>query len=450
MSKTIKLKKGFDINLVGEAEKVFAKSESSDTFAIKPTDFRGVVPKLLIEENSKVKAGTPLFYSKDLPELVFTAPVSGEVVSIKRGAKRLIQEIIIKADAEISYEDFGTGSPASMNREQVVEKLVKSGLWTMLRRRPFSDIPDPKTTPKAIFVSAFDSSPLAPDYDFIVHGQGEAFQIGLDALKKLTDGTVHLNVNDDEKSSDVFLRSKGVQINNVSGPHPAGNVGIQIHHIDPINKGEFVWYVGPQDVITIGKLFIEGKYNSERIVAVTGSEVKHRKYYSTRIGANLTPMIKDNLVADHVRIISGNVLTGTTVAADGHLGFYESHVSVIPEGTESEFFGWLTPGFDRPSISKALFSYLIPGKKFQANTNLHGEERAFVMTGEYEKVLPMDIYPLQLIKSIMYNDIEEMEGLGIYEVSEEDFALCEFACTSKTDVQAIIAKGLETVKTECF
>lgn len=448
MSSDIRISKGLNINLVGEAEKITATVEAPETIAIKPDDFIGLIPKLTVKQGEEVKAGSPLFFDKQRPEIIFTSTVSGEVVEIVRGDKRKILEVKILADKETKHLDFGKTNPASMSREQVTEKLLASGAWTLLRQRPYGIIPSPFSKPKAIFISAFDTNPLAPDYDYIVHGQGEDFQAGLDAVAKLTEGKVHLNVNGKNNPSEVFTKAKNVQINKFTGPHPAGNVGIQIHHISPINKGEAVWYLSPQDVIIIGKLFTKGVFDATRLVALTGSEVKKPKYYKLPIGGSLKNVLKDNVNEGKNRFISGNVLTGTKISADGYLGYYDAQVTVIPEGDEPEFMGWLAPGFDKLSVSRTFFSWLNPNKKYALNTNLHGEHRAYVVTGQYETVLPMNIYPVQLIKAIMAEDLEMMEGLGIYEVSEEDFALCEFVCTSKTEVQKIIRKGLNLMLKE--
>lgn len=448
MSSDIRIRKGLNIHLEGEAEKILATADPAETVAVSPDDFVGLIPKLLVKQGDEIQAGSPLFFDKQRPEIVFTSPASGEVVEIVRGEKRKILEVKILADKETRHIDFGTANPGSLNREQVVEKLLKSGAWTLLRQRPYGIIPSPASKPKAIFISAFDTSPLAADNDFIVHGQGELFQTGLNAIAKLTDGKVHLNVNGEGKPSEVFTNSKNVQINKFSGPHPAGNVGIQIHHISPINKGETVWYLYPQDILTIGKLFSRGILDLTRLVAVCGSEVKKPKYYKLLAGSSVKNVLKGNVNEGKNRYISGNPLTGKKIKQEGYLGFYDSQITVIPEGDEPEFMGWLAPGLDKFSASRTFFSWLMPNKKYKLNSNLHGEHRAYVVTGQYEAVLPMNIYPVQLIKAIMAEDLEMMEGLGIYEVAEEDFALCEFVCTSKTEVQKIIRKGLDTMMRE--
>lgn len=449
MSKDIRLKKGLNIHLHGEADKVYASIPQSETFVVRPTDFHGMTPKLTVKEGDRVNSGSVLFFDKYNERVKFTSPVSGEVVAINRGAKRRILEVVLKADAEVQYEPFNKATAADLSREQIIETLLNSGAWPFVRQKPFDVIANPDDMPKAIFISTFNTAPLAADNDFVLHGMEKEFQTGLDYVTKLTEGTVHLNIDGNTNPSKVFTDAKGVQINKVSGQHPAGNVGVQVHHIDPINKGDVVWYLYPQDVIAIARLFTEGKYDASRIVALTGSQVEKPRYYRTIVGSSIANMVADNLKEGDSRFISGDVLTGTQISADGALGFYDTQVSVIPEGNYQEFLGWVTPGLHKFSVSKTFLSWLTPSKKYNLDTNLHGEERAYVMTGEYEKVLPMDVYPMQLVKACMIEDIELMENLGIYEVSPEDVALCEFVCTSKMEVQSIIREGLDLVKKEC-
>lgn len=448
MSKFVKITKGLNINLLGEAEKVLVHAQHPDTIAIKPTDILGLTPKLAVAVGDKVEAGTPLFFDKGNEKIKVVSPVSGEVIEINRGEKRKILEIKVLTDKEIRYKEFKKADPKNLSREEILETLLSSGAWPFIRQRPFAIMANPNDMPKSIFISAFDSNPLAPDNDFIVHSNGEDFQTGLDAICKLTSGKVHLNINADATPSKVFTNSKGVQINKISGKHPAGNVGVQIHHIDPVNKGEVVWYLYPQDVLLIGRLFNQGKFDATRVVALTGAQVKSPKYYKTYIGASVKSITSDNSIALNSRYISGNVLTGTKVSPEGYLGFYDSQMTIIPEGDYYEFMGWLMPGLNKLSNSRAFFSWLSPNKKYNLDTNLHGEHRAFVVTGEYEKVFPFDIYPVQLLKAIIVEDIEMIEKLGIYEVAEEDFALCEFVCTSKIDVQKIVRQGLDLIKKE--
>ncbi len=451
MSKTVKLRKGLNIPLLGEAEKVKNTVDQADVFAIKPPDFHGVMPKLDVKVGDKVKAGDILFHNKYLENIKFCSPVSGEVIEVVRGAKRRILEVKVKADQTITYKDLGVKDVTSMETEQIKEHLMTSGLWPFIKQRPIDIIADPMMSPKAIFISAFDSAPIAPDYDFILHGEDENFQAGIEVLKKLTTGTIHLTVNGNGSPDKVFTNAKGVQVNKIYGKHPAGNVGTQIHHIDPINKGEYVWTINPQDVAIIGKVFKTGRFDLSKTIALTGSEIKNPKYYKTIIGSSVENILKNQITTDNVRVISGNVLTGDKIEQTGFLGFYHNQITVIPEGNHPKFSfteGWLSLGLDKFSISRTYFSWLMPNKKYRLDTNLNGEVRSFVVTGEMEKVFPFDIYPMQLIKSIMYEDLDEMENLGIYEVAPEDFALCEFVCTSKVDIQEKIRKGLDKVQEE--
>ena len=448
MSKDVRIRKGVNIKLKGVAEKLYANPASTSDIVIKPTDFPGLIPKLSVKVGDKVKAGSPIFYNKENDKVLFTSPVSGEVTEINRGEKRKILGVKVKADGDIAYETFKQGDPSSMSREEVLDNMLKSGVWPFIRQRPFDIIANPSNTPKSIHITAFDSAPLAPDYGFIVHGQGEVFQAGLDALTKLTSGTVHLNITGNSNADEAFAAAKNVQVNKISGPHPAGNVGIQMHHIDPINKGEVVWVLNALDVLTIGKLFKEGKFDATRTIAFVGSKVNEPKYVRTVLGANLADIVKGN-VAEGGRFISGNPLSGSQVAADGYLSFYDYQLTVIPAGGENRFMGWLPfLGFNGLSLSRTSFSFLSPNKERDLDANMNGEERAFVMAGEYEKVFPMDIYPVHLIKSMIYQDIDLMENLGVYEVAPEDFALCEFACTSKIETQKIVREALDLVRKE--
>lgn len=448
MLRTIKLHKGLDIRIKGEAEKVFAPDFSTNNYAVKPTDFTGLFPKILVKEGDRVKAGTPLCYDKYNEKVLLTSPVSGEITGIVRGPKRVLEEIRIKADDKIDYEDLGKENLRNLDGEQVKEKILKSGLWAAIRKRPYHAIARPNEEPKSIFISAFNTAPLAADLDFIMKGQKEAFQTGINAIAKLTKGKVFLNLRDENDTSDTFKQCTQVEKTVFKGPHPAGNVGIQIHHLDPVNKDEPVWYVSPQHVVAIGKLFNLGIYDVSKSIALCGSEVKNRKYYKIITGACIENMVKDNVAEGNLRYISGDVLTGTKIRRNGYVSFYDDQVTVIPEGDHYEFFGWASPGFKKYSVSRSFFAWLMPNKKYRLNTNYHGGERAFVMTGEYEKVLPMDILPVHLLKAILIEDIELMEKLGIYEVAEEDFALCEYVCTSKTEVQQILRRGLDMMRKE--
>ncbi len=448
MSTVYSVKKGLNINLIGEAEKTVVDLDVK-RFAIKPTDFIGCFPKMLVKEGDSVKAGAPLFYDKYRPDIFYTSPVSGKFVELRRGAKRRILEVIIESDGKFDSEDFGKADIGKVSREEVKEKLLKSGVWPSLRQRPYAIVANPKDTPKSIFVTAFDSAPLAPDYSLLVEGKEKEFQAGLDILTKLTDGKVHLNVHSELTGSKVFLEAENVQINTFSGPHPSGNVSVHISRIDPINKGDIVWYINAVDVVTIGNLFLTGKYDPERVIALTGSEVQNPKYYKTRLGASIETMVSGNVIGDNNRFISGNVLTGSKIYDAGFVGFYDNQVTVIPEGDYYEFLGWAKPGFGKWSFSRTYPSGLFKcKKKYRLDTNMHGGERAFVVTGYYEKVFPFDIYPMHLMKAILVEDIDLMENLGIYEIDAEDFALCEVIDPSKINMQEIVRNGLELMRKE--
>lgn len=452
MGKFIRLKKGFNLNLAGKPQPKVAETEMADTFAIKPTDFYGLyMPKPLVNVGDGVKAGTPLFFDKRLEPVMFTAPVSGEVVEVKRGDRRKLLEIKILADRKMEYEQFKKYSVSDLQNisaNEIKTGLLRSGVWTNLVQRPFGVVASPEVTPKAIHISAFDTAPAAPDYAFLFKGQDPFFQAGVDVLRRLTSGAVHVNVRTNDEIATVFAHVKGVEVNKFSGAHPAGCVGVQIHHIDPINKGEVVWTINPLGVIQVGKLFLNGIYDTARLLALTGPAVKNPQYYKTFTGTSIKKIVKDNLNQQHVRYVSGNALTGTNIGADGHVGFFDHQVTVLPEGDHHEFLGWIKPTLSKPSVHRAvgLLSFLVPGKEFRADTNLHGEHRAFVETGVFEKLVPMDILPTHLLKAILAEDVDEMEALGIYEVIEEDLALCEFADVSKHEVQKMVREGIELMQ----
>jgi len=444
MAETIKIKKGLNINLIGKAQHKVTEIVPDD-FALKPTDFNGVFPRLLVKEGDAVKAGSPIFCDKYREEIVFTSPVSGRVAEIKRGDKRVLQEICIQAEPKTEYVDFGKNEAASLTREDLVKKMLQSGVWPMVRQRPYNVIANPADIADDVFISGFDSAPLAPDYGFILKNEIAGFQAGVNVLARLTKGKVHIGV----PSNDHPLTGiNNAVITCFEGPHPAGNVGIQIHHIKPINKGDIIWTVNPQDVVIIGKLFTLGVYDAAVTIAVAGSEARDPHYYRTLKGVSVKSLLVNDAKNGNTRIISGNVLTGTKISHNGYLGFYHHQFTLIPEGNYHEFFGWALPGLKKFSFSKTFFSWTHGKREYKLDTNLHGGVRSYVMTGMYEKVLPMDILPMQLIKACLVEDIELMEKLGIYEVDEEDFALVEFIDTSKTEIQSIIRKGLDLVRKE--
>ncbi len=444
------LRKGFDIRLEGVAPTHINGRIKSHSFAVQPPNFKGIapIPKLEVEVGQRVKAGDPLFHDKTLTAFKFVAPVSGTVTAVNRGERRAITEVVIEADKEIEYRSLPKINPDTCSREELVEFLLDTGGWTLLRQRPYDVIADPECVPVNIFISTFDTAPLAPDNNFVVQGREEAFQRGLDVLNRLTSGKVWLGLsaNGENPPAKAFTEAKGVEKRWFRGPHPAGNVGIQIHHIAPIKAHGEVWTLGVQEVITLGALFTEGRFNAERVVALTGAELKEPTYVRTFIGANVGDLVKNNLANDHVRFISGDVLSGRKKGLENFLDYYDDQLSVVLEGDYYEMFGWLIPSKLTPSMSRTFPNFLFPNATYRADTNMHGEKRAFVVTGQYEAVLPMDILPQHLMKAILTNDYDKMEGLGIYELIEEDVALCEFVCTSKQPLQKILRRGLDMMR----
>lgn len=449
MSNDIRIKKGLDIKLIGEASLTKGDAIKSNFYSVKPEDFHGLTPKLVVKTGVKVKAGEPIFYDKSNESIQFVSPVSGEVTEIIRGDKRRILEVKMQADKTQSYLDHEKLEVKSAKAEAIKAKLLASGCWPFIMQRPYDVIANPEQTPKGIFISAYASAPLAADYDFVLTGKQAELQAAVTALSKLTNGNVNVSVSKDSHSP--FTNLEDVVTHKVSGPHPSGNVGTLINKIDPINKGEVVWTVTPQDLVIIGELLLTGKFNAERIVALAGSGIQEPRYLVTKIGSEIATMVYDRGIENdaNVRIISGNVLSGKEIKPDGFLGYYSNVVTVIPEGDDYEFFGWNKPVFEKVSTSRALtFSWLTPNKKFDLNTNTNGEHRAFVLTGTYEEVFPLDIFPMQILKACMYQDLDEMEALGMYEVAPEDFALTEFVCVSKQPHQKIIREGLDLMLKE--
>ena len=448
MSKDIKIKKGLNIRLNGEAGKTLSKAPRSRTFVIRPSEFHLITPKLVVKEGAKLKAGDVIFYSKAEEKIKFVSPVSGIVQKIERGAKRVITEIVIDADQKDDYLDHGVASIVSMDENEIKNHLLATGCWPFIKQRPYDIIANPDIKPKAIFVSAFSTAPLAADFDFTLMGKEKELQAAVSAVSKLTDGALNVGVGKNSKS--IFEGLKDISVHKVTGIHPAGNVGTLINKLDPVNKGEVVWTISPQDLVVIGELLLTGKFNAERIVALSGSSVKNPKYYTTKIGSEVSTILyTSGLNEEHVRIIDGNVLSGNKITPKGHLGYYTNTVTVIPEGDDYEFFGWNKPVFNKLSVTRALtFSWLQPKKRYNLNTNTNGEHRAFVVTGSFEKVFPLDILPMQILKACKYQDLDEMEALGMYEVAPEDFALTEFICVSKQPHQDIIRKGLDLMYKE--
>jgi Na+-transporting NADH:ubiquinone oxidoreductase subunit A len=448
MPTDIRIKKGLDINLVGAAQKETNVLKDSDSYQINLDDFHGIVPKLLLKQGEKVKAGQGLFFNKDNEEMLFVSPVSGVIDEIKRGARRRVLTITIKADGTDSTEKLQTVNLENDSADQIKKALLAGGCWPFIKQRPYDIIANPADTPKGIFISGLDTAPLAADLDYTLAGSEKYLQAAVTALGKLTSGSVHISV---KGSSSVLAGLEGVQLHTVSGPHPAGLVGTLINKVDPINKGERVWTVNAADLEIIGKLLLEGEFDGSRTIAVAGSGVSKPSYVRVKLGAEIKTVLDaaGGLTDENVRVINGNVLTGTGVASFRYLRFYNNSVTVIPEGNDYELFGWAKPVSNKVSITRALtLSWLNKRKKYNLNTNTNGEHRAFVLTGQYEQVFPLDIYPMQLLKSCMIKDLDEMEQLGLYEVAPEDFALTEFVCVSKQPHQKIIREALDLLHKE--
>jgi len=447
MANVIKIKKGLDIDLKGKASEVMLSGRQSDSYAIVPDHYHGVIPKVLVKSGDKVKAGSVLMIDKNRPAIKFVSPVSGEVIAVNRGEKRKVLSITVKPDSQIEYEDFGKKSVTSLNTDEVKNVILDAGLWPFIKQRPYDIIASPSDTPRDIFVSAFYSAPLAPNFDFVVKGQTNDFQTGLDALLKLTTGKVYVGIR---KGSP--LKFNGVEMVEVEGPHPAANVGVQINNIKPVNKGEIVWVVNPADVIVIGRLFNKGIADFSRLIALTGSETTERGYIKAISGCLISSLVTGKILEgqEHIRIISGNVLTGTKVSKEDYLGAYDSQITVIPEGDDAaDFLGWASLGFNKYSVNHSYPTWLLgKGKEYVIDARIKGGKRAIIMSNEYDRVFPMDILPEYLLKAIIAFDIDKMENLGIYEVAPEDFALCEFVDTSKLEIQKIVRNGLDLLYKE--
>jgi Na+-transporting NADH:ubiquinone oxidoreductase subunit A len=449
MANPIKLKKGLDIKLKGKAELSYGITSDSDTYAIVPDDFYGITPKLAVREGDMVKAGSPVLFDKNHPELKIVSPVSGIIKAINRGERRKILSIEVEADKNtIDFLQFDKKQLGTLTGDQTIEALLECGLFAFIKQRPYDIVANPQLRPKAIFISCFDTAPLAPDYDFILANQAADFQRGIDALAKIA----KVNLGVQPNSSKIFAEAKNAEITVFSGPHPAGNVGVQIHHVNPINKGEIVWTVNPADVALIGKFFERGIVELERTVALTGPEVLNPVYVKTLYGVKIATFFHNNHLNEgrKLRFINGNVLTGTQTSADGYLSATTRQITVIPEGDDvDEMFGWIMPRFRQFSVSRTYFSWfrnIICSKKpYEFDARIKGGERHMIASGEYDKVLPMDIYPEFLLKAIIAYDIDKMEALGIYEIAPEDFALCEFVDSSKVELQKIIRQGLDAL-----
>jgi len=446
MANVIKLHKGLDINLEGAAEKKKIELTSKPVYSIQPDDFVGVTPKVVVKEGDSVKAGDALFVNKHFPEVKFASPVSGKVKAVVRGDRRKVLSIVVDADAEQQYADYGKKNVDALDGEAVKSALLEAGIFGYIDQLPYAVSTNPQTQPRAIFVSALRDKPLAADFEYELQGQEADFQTGLTALSKIA--KTYLGIGSKQTSS-ALTSAKNVEINVFDGPCPAGNVGVQVNHIAPVNKGEVVWTVEPTVVLFIGRLFNTGKVNLRRTVAFVGSEVKEPSYVDMLVGEELSTLLSNAIKGSNPRIINGNVLTGKVTTKKGYLGAHSSEITVIPEGSDAnEFAGWIMPRTKQFSTNRSYFSWLFGKKKYSLDARVKGSERHMIMSGEYDKVLPMDIFGEYLIKAIIAGDIDKMEQLGIYEVSPEDFALAEFVDSSKLELQRIVRQGLDILRKE--
>ena len=445
----IKIKKGFDLPIKGKPEQIISLSKDPSTIAILGPDYVGMKPTLEVRVADTVKLGQVLFTDKKNPALKYTSPGAGEIISIHRGEKRALLSVVIKlsGNEEITFNSYSDQQIKTITREQAVQQLLDSGLWISLRKRPFNNVPDPETIPNSIFITAIDTNPLAPSITEILKGQERDFANGANIISLLTDKKIFICK---APGTEVpLIDRQNIVVEEFSGPHPSGNVGTHIHFLDPVSRNKTVWYIGLQDVIAIGKLFSTGKIHTERIISLAGPSVIKPRLLKTRIGASTDEILGNELKEGENRVISGSVLSG--FAANGTLGFlgrYHQQISVIPEFRKRQFLGWLNPGINHFSTKNIVLSKLIPGKQFNFNTTTYGEERAILPSGGYEKVIPLDIESLALLRALAVNDLEDAEALGCLELDEEDLALCAFVCPSKLEFGPMLRRNLTMIEKE--
>ena len=448
MANVIKLRKGLDINLKGKAAKQKFSVKAAAQYALVPDDFVGMTPKVVVREGDKVKAGDALFVNKKQTDVKFASPVSGVVQAVVRGDRRKVLRVVVEADKDQQYVDFGQKQVASLDGDAVVKALLEAGLFGYINQLPYAVSTPPDQKPRAVFVSALRDMPLAGDFEYELQGNEEDFQTGLTALSKVA--PVYLCIGA-KQTSKALTEAKDVEVNVFDGPCPAGNVGVQVNNIAPVNKGEVVWTVDPTAVIFFGRLFRTGKVDLRRLVAVAGSEITKPEYAEMLVGQPIADLLEGRLAAkNHVRIINGNPLTGRKATMDDFVGGHTSEITVIPEGDNvDEMLGWILPRTNDFSVSRSYFSWLFgKNKEYALDARVKGGERHMIMSGEYDKVLPMDIYAEYLIKAIIAGDIDRMEQLGIYEVAPEDFAVAEFVDSSKLELQYIVRQGLDMLRKE--
>lgn len=445
MERLYKIKRGLDLNLKGQAALELVQVPASTLYALSPQDFQGVIPKVVVKEGGLVKVGSPLFVDKATEKINFVSPVSGVVKAIVRGERRKVLNVLVEADGKNESEKFEIRP--NMDGCALKELLLQSGLFAFIHQRPYDVTAGANDTPKAIFISTFSKMPLAADFDFVVKGNETYFKKGVKALSLIAE--VNVGVSPSQATS-ALLPLEGAQIHIFDGPNPSGNVGVHINHVNPINKGEIVWTIAPEVVVMIGKFLETGNVDFTRRIAVAGSEVNTPQYYEVKVGAPLSDLLKGQLNStEHKRIIAGNPLVGQKTDLNGFLPAQVSEVCVLPEGDDThELFGWIAPRFNQHSTSRSYFSWLMPKKEYAPDCRIKGGERHMIMSSEYERVFPMDIYPSYLVQAIITGDIDRQEMLGIYEVAPEDFAVAEYICSSKLELQRIVREGLDLLKKE--
>ena len=448
--KSYSIRRGYDIPIKGEPELSLKEANASNYFSVRPTEFHYVKPKLQVAQGDRVKIGTPLFIDKRQPELSFVSPAAGRVHEIRFGPRRIVESIVIEASPNgEEYEQgpsFRLGEIATAKKEELKKILLKGGLWPYIRQRPFDIIADPNKEANAIFINCMDTAPLAADPEFSLKGRLTDMKAGLEALR-LFAKDMHLVLNGRVQNS-IFQDIPNVQVHRFTGPHPSGLVSTHIQHISPLHGNKIIWYLNARDVAAIGSFLLVGQYPTERVVALTGTGLKERAYYKMKGGASLAGLLKYKLAEGEQCIISGNLLTGKEINKEDSVGFYDDSISVIPQGQDRHFLGWMLPGLSRPSWSRAFVSSLFPWRRYNMNSSKNGEQRSLVKTGDYEKVLALDLLPSFLIKAILTEDIELMEQLGIYEVAPEDLALCSYICPSKVEFCEIVRSGLDLMLAE--
>ncbi|MBW5936072.1 Na(+)-translocating NADH-quinone reductase subunit A [Klebsiella michiganensis] len=445
----IKITKGLNLPIAGMPSQQISSKTAVKRVALLGEEYIGMRPSMAVREGDRVQKGQLLFEDKRNPGVRFTAPASGTISAIHRGERRVLQSVVIDADGDdaVHFPRYELADLAALTREAVQQQLVESGMWTAFRTRPFSKIPAPGSVPAAIFVTAIDTNPLAADPQPIILAQREAFDAGLTLLTRLTDGKVHVCQASGGKLGGHPVGQ--VTFNQFAGPHPAGLVGTHIHFLEPVSLKKQVWHLNYQDVIAVGKLFLEGELSSERIVALGGPQVKEPRLLKTCSGASLDELLADELLDDENRVISGSVLSGTHAQGPhAFLGRFHLQISVVKEGREKELFGWVMPGKDKFSITRTTLGHFMKRKLFNFSTDTNGGERAMVPIGNYERVMPLDILPTMLLRDLLAGDTDSAQALGCLELDEEDLALCTYVCPGKYEYGPALRRVLTQIEQE--